>query len=318
MVPGLWLHHLLDAPVLHAPRYATILGSTCLGLTVLVLGWALRRGCPESRPSERALATLFPLAFVIPFYSVGHVGYPHALDAVVCAGIFGALASRRHPALCGLLIAAGVLVRLQNFLWLLWPLLEWTRAPAEDRRDQRLRLTTTAAVALLGVAPQVTMALAHPGSDTGPIRWSLSFFDLDNFIADLWTVLAGRHGLWSVTPLAALGCLGLVDAVRTGASAGPRGEPIAPTIALPAATVALAMVVLMATVRDPDGGHAYGARRLAGLTPILAFGLLHSLERATASGLKLRRFLVVLTLLAMGLNLIRTAATIAGALPLTP
>ncbi|MGB1699864.1 MAG: hypothetical protein ACPHRO_07925, partial [Nannocystaceae bacterium] len=93
MVPGLWLHHLLDAPVLHAPRYATILGSTCLGLTVLVLGWALRRGCPESRASERALATLFPLAFVIPFYSVGHVGYPHALDAVVCAGIFGALAS---------------------------------------------------------------------------------------------------------------------------------------------------------------------------------------------------------------------------------
>ncbi len=319
MVPGLWVHHLLHAPMQDAPRYAAILGSACLGLCLLAVGWALRRACPESPPRARFIAALFPLGFVVPFYSLGHVGYPHALDATVCALIFGAVATRRRPALIGLAIAAGVLVRMQNFLWLLWPLLLCARAPAGARRRELARCLTTTCVSLLGLAPQAIMAVAHPGSDIGPIRWGASFFDLHDLGGDLWTVLAGRHGLWSATPLAVVASLGLVVAVRTAAP--PRsdpGLPASPQVALPAVVVALAMVTLMATVRDPSGGHAFGARRLAGLTPILAFGMLRFMERAATSPPSTRRFVEATVFGLIAINLARTAAAISGALPLAP
>ena len=319
MVPGLWVHHLLHAPMQDAPRYAAILGSACLGLCLLAVGWALRRACPESPPRARFIAALFPLGFVVPFYSLGHVGYPHALDATVCALIFGAVATRRRPALIGLAIAAGVLVRMQNFLWLLWPLLHCARAPAGARRRELARCLTTTCVSLLGLAPQAIMAVAHPGSDIGPIRWGASFFDLHRVGGDLWTVLAGRHGLWSATPLAVLASLGLVVAVRAAATPrSDRGLPASPQVALPAVVVALAMVTLMATVRDPSGGHAFGARRLAGLTPILAFGMLRFLERAATLPPSTRRLVEAAVFGLIAINLARTIAAISGALPLAP
>ena len=58
MVPGLWVHHLLHAPMQDAPRYAAILGSACLGLCLLAVGWALRRACPESPPRARFIAAV--------------------------------------------------------------------------------------------------------------------------------------------------------------------------------------------------------------------------------------------------------------------
>lgn len=319
MVPGLWLHHLVHAPAQQAPRYAAILGSMCLGVCLLIVGWALRRASPDSAPRARIVATMFPLGFVVPFYSLGHVGYPHALDATVCALIFGALAARRHPALAGLAIAAGVLVRLQNFLWLLWPLIAYLRAPSDRRQRNRGALLVTASVASLGIGPQAFMGLAHPGSATGPIRWDLTFFHMEGLGADLWTVAAGPHGLWSATPLALLACLGLAIALRDHSTTSSRhGAVTSPSIAVPAAAVTLALVVLMATVRDPDSGHAFGARRLAGLTPILAFGTLRFLERATASGPRVGRFVELVVGGLILVNLVRTMAAITGALPLAP
>jgi hypothetical protein len=163
------------------------------------------------------------------------------------------------------------------------------------------------------------MAVMHPGSGVGPIRWGASFFNLNNFGADLWTVLGGRHGLWSATPIAAIACVGLAYAVTTDMR--QRGDPAdaaTPQIALPAAIVTLAMVVLMATVRDPDGGHAFGARRLAGLTPILAFGMLRFIERAAGSRRAPRRFLEITIWALIVFNLVRTAAAINGGLSLSP
>ncbi len=319
MVPGLWLHHLVHAPVQQAPRYAAIVGSMCLGVCLLLVGAVLRRVCPDSAPRARIVATMFPLGFVVPFYSLGHVGYPHALDATVCTLIFGALATRRHPALAGLAIAAGVLVRLQNFLWLLWPLLTYLKAPVDQRKKKRGALLVTASVASLGIGPQAFMGLAHPGSATGPIRWGLNFFNVEGLAADLWTVVAGPHGLWSATPLALLACLGLALALRDRSTrSSPHDADASPSIALAAAVVTLALVVLMATVRDPDSGHAFGARRLAGLTPIFAFGTLRFVEHATASGPRIGRFVDLAVGGLIFVNLVRTMAAITGALPLAP
>jgi hypothetical protein len=102
-------------------------------------------------------------------------------------------------------------------------------------------------------------------------------------------VLAGVHGLWTWTPLAAVATVGLFVALRRARNpadpppagsppAGPRDEARhdAARRAGPASLVAAALILLVSTVPDPDGGDAFGARRLAGLTPILALGLAYA------------------------------------------
>ncbi|MCA9699055.1 MAG: hypothetical protein KC431_16145, partial [Myxococcales bacterium] len=219
MVPGLWLHHALNLAPHWAPACASLLAAASLGPCWLACTLLLD-GCnrDRSRRSSEWLAAAALFAFVVPFYAVGRSGYPHAGDALTCAWLLWALASppragprgeRIRSVTVGLLLACAVLMRLQNLLWLLWPLADLLAASKDTRRPRALALLTISSLALLGVAPQLWLAWAHPGSLHGVIRWDLSFFDLADFPTDLARVLVGVHGLLRWTPITALALLGL-------------------------------------------------------------------------------------------------------------
>src|SRR5690606_19120303 len=207
-------------------------------------------GLSPGRVELLAGAAVF--GFVVPFYAVGSSGYSHAVDAAVSAWLVWALVERERPVVIGALLACAVLTRMQNALWLLWPLAELvscrgfgdapkhppqillrksggppgppatlraaTRAgscrgfgdaPKHPLRAATRALLVIAAVAALGLLPQLWLGLAHPGSERGAIGWTLSFFDLDDYPRDLIRVLFGVHGLVRWTPIAALALLGL-------------------------------------------------------------------------------------------------------------
>jgi hypothetical protein len=162
----------------------------------------------------------------------------------------------------GLGLAASLLMRLQNALWVLLPLTLWLVGPR--RPGAWRRAAATLAVAGLGLLPQLYMNLAHPGSQRGAIRWGLEFFDRRGLAGDLGTVLFGIHGLWTWTPIAALATAGLVLGLRSGRTRG---------VATGALVLLAALTLLFAMARDPDGGFAFGARRHAGYTAFIAIGL---------------------------------------------
>lgn len=292
MVPGLLVHHALDLPASLEPTFAVLLAAASPGLT-----WLGCLACLHAL-DERAGRALVParawqaaalvLASVVPFYAVGRAGYTHAPDAAIAAWLTWALLARRSPALIGALLACAVLVRLQNLLWIAWPLAELASASASSRRTELRRVAMIAAIGLLGLSPQAWLALAHPGSARGAIRWELGFFDLDALGLDVVRVLFGVHGLVRWTPLAGVGLLGLVVARRR-----------------PALLVVAALVLLCASVRDVDGGDAFGARRLAGLTGVLTIGLACAWDRWPT-------WVRPAALLAVVANLVLTTLVLAG------
>ncbi|GEM_PF-4686360 len=296
MLPGLWLHHIGGFDPHWEPAMACLLAAGSLGPTWLLCVRIVATTLPSSARSAapEALASAACLGFVVPFYAVGRSAYPHALDALACAWLVSTLIEREREAspkptlYLGLAFSFAVLVRLQNCLWLLWPLTSWIRAAYlrhrngdpggdPDRDEPRpsdldghspsvpIRAGVSLAVAGLGVAlglsPQAWLNLAHPGSRAGAIRWQAEFFDLQDLPTDLLRVLAGEHGLVSWTPIAALALVGLGVALRR--------QPTARRVAL----VGGALWLLFACVRDVDGGDAFGARRFAGYTGALALGL---------------------------------------------
>jgi hypothetical protein len=262
MLPGLWLHHVVSAPARLAPTFAVVVPAMSLAVLFLVLARILDRLELGARSPDE-LALVGTLGFVVPFYAVGRVGYAHAPDAAVCALLLYALVRGASAWRVGALLALAVLFRLQNFLWLAWPVVESWRARGRGDAGTWTRPATIGAVGLLGLAPQAWLAAMHPGTRLGPIRWGADFFDLDAYPADLFAVLMGGHGLLTWTPLAAIAIAGLLWAARTRDWPG----------AVPALTVLGAMVLLMASVRDPSGGWAFGARRLSGCAGILCVGV---------------------------------------------
>lgn len=287
-----------------------------------------------SRETSQRLVTTLTLAatlgFVPPFYAVGHAGYAHAPDAVVCAWLVVAFIERRSTFATGGLLALAVTMRLQNVLWLVWPIVDtWRSAAAATRsntktevlRDGVARPATLMLMACLGITPQVLLAVLHPGSEVGSIRWGPGFFDVEGLGGDLVTVLVGVHGLWSWTPIAAIATVGLAFACRRPSAAN---DPLADA-ARPSLLVASALVVLVALVPDPDGGDAFGARRLAGLTSVFALGLaaiVGALRPRDGSETRPRRFVlpafVVLVSCLAAANVVRVALALTGVLVLRP
>lgn len=314
MLPGLWLHHLLRLPAHWEAACACALGAASLGPCwlgcVRAIEAARGRMEPDGAGSLRddLLAGAAVLGFVVPYYAIGSPGYSHAADAAICAWLCWALIDRRGPVLIGVLLACAVLTRMQNLLWLLWPACELVLRRSEPRRrDLVVGLLTIVAIGLLGLAPQLWLGLAHPGSVRGSLGWTWGFFDLDDLAADLARVLVGVHGLLRWTPIAALALLGLLLRGRAGerTNLGPLA-------------VLVAMWLLLATVRDVDGGDAFGARRMAGLVGVLALGLAQLWAWLDAR--PRRRVLVpalaVTLALAVAANLARTQQAIVGELSL--
>jgi hypothetical protein len=305
MVPGLVAHWLLGLPERWAPTFAVTLAAASLGL-LFVLCHRIAKALGVADRPALLVAGFASLGFVVPYYAIGRVGYAHAPDALVCAAIALALLRRGPAWQTGLLVGVGVLFRLQNFLWLAWPLVELARTHSGHDRPARARgAVTIGSLSLLGLLPQLWLNFAHPGSEQGAIRWDSSFFDLDGYAADLLTVVVGGHGLLSWTPIAALAIAGLWM--------GRREHPAC----IPAAAVLFLNVLLVASVRDPSGGWAFGARRLAGCTAALSIGL------AAGTQVLRRRAGAPVTWWAVGgilvaANLTITALALAGSISLAP
>ncbi|MFV8755870.1 hypothetical protein ACNOYE_35405 [Nannocystaceae bacterium ST9] len=299
MVPGLWARHGLGFDPRWEPTFACLLAAASLAGTWLgclacldAIDDRAGRGRDRSRPW---IAGAMILASVAPFYAIGRSGYAHAPDALACAWLTWALVARRSPVVVGALLACTVLIRMQNLLWLAWPLLELVRAAAGERRAEAARVAVIVAIASLALAPQAWLALVHPGSVQGSIRWDLGFFDLRELGSDVVRVVFGVHGLVRWTPLAGLGLLGLIARARDGD-------------AKPSLIVA-ALVLLCACVRDVDGGDAFGARRLAGIVPLLAIGLAAAWDRTSG---RTRSVAIVAGVIAVIGNLALIGLAIAG------
>jgi hypothetical protein len=325
MIPGLWLHLAVGAKVAWEPAFACLgaaasLGPCWLGCvrTLEAAGFEMQPasrtlGPSEARVSERAgeaehsesgslawsqpmrrvewLASVAVFGFVVPFYAVGSSGYPHALDAAIGAWLAWALVARKPALVIGALLACAVLTRLQNLLWLAWPIAELI-----VRRDstELRRVGAIAVVAVAGLLPQLWLGLAHPGSERGAIGWTAAFFNFDGYPGDLLRVLFGVHGLVRWTPIAALSLIGLALDRRVAAWA-----------------VLVGLWLLLASVRDVDGGDAFGARRLAGIVGLLALGL-GRIDLAV----HWRRALNTTLALLLALNLALTGFAIAGTISL--
>ncbi len=264
MVPGLWLHWLVGASAASEPVFACLGAAASLGLCWL--GCVRTIEVAEPKLASRCaswLAAAAVFGFVVPFYAVGSSGYPHAIDATICAWLSWALVARKPPALIGALLACAVLTRLQNALWIAWPIAELMIAAGrrESLAAPLRRTLVIAAIGSLGVAPQLWLSLAHPGSERGAFGWTLAFFNVDDYPRDLMRVLFGVHGLVRWTPIAALGLLGLGLRCASGRRSWP------------ALAVLGGLWLLLASVRDVDAGDAFGARRLAGAVGLLALGL---------------------------------------------
>jgi hypothetical protein len=312
MLPGLWVHHLLRLPAHWEAACACALGAASLGPCWLGCARVIevaRRGEGGTQLHGDLLAGAAVLGFVVPYYAIGSPGYSHAPDAAICAWLCWALLDRRGPVLVGLLLACAVLTRMQNVLWLLWPACEWALRPSQSgHRESLVSVLTICAIGLLGLAPQLWLGLAHPGSVRGAIGWTWGFFNLDDLAADLVRVLVGVHGLVSWTPIAALALLGLML----------RGQRD-PRAKLGPFAVLVGMWLLLATVRDVDGGDAFGARRMAGLVGVLALGLAQLWEwlDSRPSRRVLVPAFVAALVLAVSINLVRTQQAIVGELSLT-
>lgn len=301
MVPGLWLHHALELDDSSAAAAATILAPLCIAA---FFGLA-RKGLRQMGPSRGAtLAAVFgALTFTLPFYAVGRTGYAHAPDAVVGAAIVASLIRAGPTWRVGVLVGVAVLFRLQNALWLLAmvpPTTAWRENWQRTARD----FARATAPALLGLLPLIYLALAHPGA--GFVRWDSSFFDHDDYFADLGRVVFGVHGLLTFTPAICFAVVGIVLACRS-----PSHGALARRLAL----VVLANVLLCAATRDPDAGDAFGARRLSGCCIVFTVGL----SRLLATVSPRRGLAVAVTLGLVGLtahNLARSHAAIVGQLSL--
>lgn len=307
MVPGLVVHHVAGIDAAWEPTFAGLLAAASLGglwLGCLAGLDALDDRVGRARDRSRGwLAGAIVLASVVPYYAIGRSGYTHAPDALACAWLSWALIARRGPLLIGALLACTVLIRMQNLLWLIWPAVELATAPAERRRVELGRLAGIATIGLLGLAPQTWLAIAHPGSLHGAIRWDLAFFDTHDLGGDLLRVLFGVHGLTTWTPIAGVALIGLLGA-----------KPEHATIARRALLVIAGLVLLCASVRDVDGGDAFGARRLASVVPLLAIGLMLQFDQL---GRGARRVWIAVVVLAVVVNLTLVGLAIAGRISLS-
>jgi hypothetical protein len=301
MVPGLWFHHVAGWPPQWEAACACTLAAASLGPCWLGCTRAIEAAAPKPERTWHGelLAGAAVLGFVVPYYAIGSAGYSHAPDAAICAWLCWALLDRRRPALVGVLLACAVLTRTQNLLWVLWPAWELLRPSSdEDRVRAPRRVLVIAGIGLLGLAPQLWLGLAHPGSVRGSLGWTPAFFDLDDLLRDLARVLVGVHGLIRWTPIAGLALIGLLG------RRDHRG----------ALAVFIGMWLLLACVRDVDGGDAFGARRTAGLVAVLALGLAQLWARLETNWY--RRVLALVLLLAVVANLARTQQAIVGELSL--
>ncbi|MDX1662361.1 MAG: hypothetical protein R3272_01130 [Candidatus Promineifilaceae bacterium] len=244
---------------------------------VALLGW-LAAVEVASRYASRSTAVVAVLAVVFGSAYVNYLyfdpAYSHVLSAsLVALFIWNSLcflerpADPRAPLVAGLLGGLMILTRWQNIFFLAVPaVLIAARWLGNRRRGRREPLPTLPQLLLFGVIlfvlqlPQLAVWRALYGAWL-TVPMGGAFIRLEE-PALLQILLSPRNGLFSWTPLVALGLLGMLALFRLD-------TPLALGLSL----VVLAQWYLNATIADWWGGSAFGARRFIGSSLVFIVGL---------------------------------------------
>jgi len=286
------------APYLRAPGLGTGL-AVVAGLLAL---WSVLR-TRHDRGVALVTAAAIALGTSLPYYVVVQPMMAHGVVFAAAAGMLWAwVAAEREPtrgrwALLGALFGLLVLVRWQALVAGVLV----AALGARDLRRQRIQaahLVACLLAALAVFAPQLAVWKAQHGrwitmpQGTGYVDWT------SPHLVD--ALISADRGLFSWTPLALLGVLGLVLGLRRDGLLAGAGL----------AVVALTTWI-NGGVRDWAGSDAFGARRFDLVLPLLAVGLARVVE-ATARTAARRPLLVpaglVAALVAWNLGLLRLHA----------
>lgn len=246
------------------------------------------------------------------YYSLVSPSYSHAASMFTGALFFAAwLATRDRPgvwraALWGALAGASALMRWQDAVFVVVPLVEIARWPT----GWRTKLAGAAAMSaawLVVFSPQMVVWDVLYGQPfalpQGPsfMRWSAPHLAA--------VLLSDNHGLFTWTPIIVLAIAGLVTFARR-----------LPAVALPIAAVLLVSWYVNAAVADWWAGEAFGARRFLSLFPLFVLGLAVWLQpRRSDAPIRPWRLAVVAGLVvANGLLLVQYEAFMKGLTTLAP
>ena len=265
---GVELASWLGAPVrpdgFSAPYQSAVTSATyvyCV-LGLAVLEGMLRRfyGPPIAVLSTLAIWLATPLFF----YAAANPSMSHGASAALATLLVAAWLRFRHSdrpahwALIGVVGALLSLVRVQDAVLLLLPMLDLvrTRGPRAGGRVAAFAAGPAAA----GLLQAVVWARLWGGGFVGSLARQGLGFTLE--LAWLQMLLSPRHGLFTWTPLYLAACAGWLLWLRRDARL--------------AAYFVLAFVLAVAvnaSMGDWWGSEAFGQRRLLGLTPLFGLGL---------------------------------------------
>ena len=259
------------------------------------ISWRL--AARETSHSSAAIATVAVwVGTHALYYSLVSPAYSHAASMLTSALFFSAWLKWRadlsgvRALMLGALAGAAALMRWQDAIFILVPLIEVARSP----RAWSSRAAAAASVVaswLVVFSPQMVVWFVLYGRPfTVPQGPSFMQWTSPHPLAVLFS---DSHGLFVWAPLLALSVIGLIDYTRRY-----------PTTALPIATVVVASWYVNAAVTDWWAGEAFGARRFLSLFPLFVLGLAVWLDRvAREPGPALARRLVVVSVL-VGANLL--------------
>jgi hypothetical protein len=256
---------------------AVALGGLLYGFAaVWVMETALRRHF--ALRTARAAAVLLWGASFLYWYMVQQPTMAHAQSTFLAALFIDRWDRRRardaraaDAVVLGLLGGLAMCVRWQNAVLLALPAWDLARAALAGRGGQRAlgRAALLGGATLLAALPQMLVwhaifgvwVLAAPPQGTDFVRLTRPFV--------LDTLFSSRHGLFSWTPLLAVGYLGFVPLLRRRPGlAGPLLVPL--------------LVITYVNMCSGDwwAGGSFSNRRFDSLLPVLAFGLAAAWEAA--------------------------------------
>ena len=245
------------------------LGSCLLGLVGLYLSYRLARRTASSRSALGAMVLVW-VASSVPAYLYVEPSYAHALSILTVAVFLwlwwhgGRMPSIRQGVLLGLAGGAMTLVRWQDAVFLLLPLVDLRGGKGRARRALALGIGFG-----VGLLPQAILWYFHYGR---PLlipqgEGFLGFWrpDVQNVLFSPW------RGLFCYTPVALFAVVGLRWVRRDGRLSG--GWLLG---------VFALQVYVNSITADWFGGWAFGARRFVSCAPMFVLGLACLLDRIRA------------------------------------
>jgi hypothetical protein len=206
------------------------------------------------------------------YYSLVSPAYSHAPSMLTSALFFSAWFAWRseltigRAGVWGLLVGVATLMRWQDAVFILAPLIDIARSP----RPWTFRLAAAGvlgAAAFIPFVPQMLVWFTLYGTPF-TVPQGPAFMDWWS-PHPLAVLFSDRHGLFSWAPLLGLSVIGLASFVRT-----------TPSVKVPLVVVMLASWYVNAAVSDWWAGEAFGARRFLSLFPLFVLGLAVWLDRA--------------------------------------